>query len=187
MVLVLLDMSAAFDTVDHDKLLEILQLYFGIVGLPLKWIESYLKNRKFLVEINGSRSNEYPSEYGVPQGSILGPIFFILYTKHVQHIAHKYGLNVKIYADDTAIYSSIAVDDGSLPHIREKISSCINEMKAWMSSIYLKLNENKTKLLFIRKSRLQNYSIFGIETANGIVMNLWSFLEETQPRCLVSP
>ena len=87
--LVMLDMSAAFDTVDHTQLLGTLYHVYGITSTPLKWFQSYLECRRFSVNISGSHSTEHLQENGVPQGSILGPILFILYAKHIQHIAGK--------------------------------------------------------------------------------------------------
>ena len=78
-VLTLLDLPAAFDTIDHSILLERLQTSFGIDGLPLKWVKSYLSNRHQKVKINYNLSNVLLILYGVPQGSVLGPLLFSMY------------------------------------------------------------------------------------------------------------
>ena len=78
-LLTLLDLSAAFDTIDHSILLERLQTSFGIDGLPLKWVKSYLSNRHQKVKIDNNLSNVLPILYGVPQGSVLGPLLFSMY------------------------------------------------------------------------------------------------------------
>ena len=91
-ILLLLDLSAAFDTINHSILLRKLYNKFGITGTVLQWFESYLDQRSFTVTINESKSERCFLVIGVPQGSILGPILFILYTKELESIARKHGL-----------------------------------------------------------------------------------------------
>ena len=87
--LVLLDLSAAFDTIDHEKLLHCLETRFGINGTALNWFRSYLSNRSQEVRINNSSSEKMYLNFGVPQGSVLGPILFTLYVAPVADIANK--------------------------------------------------------------------------------------------------
>ena len=99
--LCMLDLSAAFDTVDHELLLKRLELRFGFVGNVLKWIESYLTNRTFTVMHHTQESSEVELECSVPQGSVLGPLLFILYTAELVDIAARWNISLHSYADDT--------------------------------------------------------------------------------------
>ena len=147
--LILLDMSAAFDTVDHKILLDLLKKCYGINGKVLNWFSTYLKNRQFSVNVYNAFSKYFNVLFGVPQGSILGPILFILYTKHLQHIALKYGLNIELYADDTQLYIGFKTINKDV--CIDQISNCLNEIKHWVCNQFLKLNEDKTKLVLLAK------------------------------------
>ena len=103
-VLTLLDLSAAFDTLDHATLLRRLQISFGLGGSALSWFHSYLSQRRQHVVHQGNSSPSSVVEFGVPQGWMLGPILFIMYTADVTRIVERHGLNVQRYADDTQLY-----------------------------------------------------------------------------------
>ena len=144
-LLLLLDLSAAFDTINHSLLLQKLKHSFGVTNIVLKWLTSYLRNRKFKVSIKKGTSEECILEIGVPQGSILGPLLFILYTADLEMIVKKYGFDVHLYADDTQVY--FAFDVHSKDPDLNAIKLCFKEIKQWMSRNFLKLNEDKTELL----------------------------------------
>jgi len=103
-VIALLDLSAAFDTVDHDILLTRLKVPFGIGGAALDWLQSYLTSRVECVRRGSARSTHQTVRFGVPQGSIMGPLLFILYTAGLINLIEGYGLNPHLYADDTQIH-----------------------------------------------------------------------------------
>jgi len=102
-LLALLDLSAAFDTVDHHILLDRLQSAFFVRGPVIDWIQSFITNRSQTVSFAGDTSTESVVTSGVPQGSVLGPILFLLYVADVTDIVLRSGLNVHSYADDTQL------------------------------------------------------------------------------------
>ena len=141
--LISLDSSAAFDTVDHKILLHRLEHDFHITAKALKWIESFLKNRSFSVKINETESNKKQVKYGIPQGSQLGPLFYIPYTKHIEQIANTHGITVSMYADDTQLYLPFLPD--SIHRTEDLLKACLGDIKTFMDNSYLKLNDEKTQ------------------------------------------
>ena len=146
----LLDLSAAFDTIDHSKLLETLEKSFGISGSALNWVTSYLTGRTQTVQIGESLSQPQNLKYGVPQGSVLGPILFTIYTTPLGKLIRSHGLSFHLYADDTQLYISIKPSDGtSIADAKQKIEACVSDIKIWMKENFLKLNDDKTEVLVI--------------------------------------
>ena len=148
-VLLLLDMSAAFDTVDHELLLERMSKRYGVKGNALKWFRSYLQDRKQFVMIDGIKSKVKDLRYGVPQGSVLGPILYLLYTSPIGDIIRWHGLDYHLYADDTQLYLSFKPTPAEQPGSIAKIEACVSEIDSWMLSNKLKLNRGKTELLIL--------------------------------------
>jgi len=106
--LCLLDLSAAFDTIDHDILIQRLSSWFGITGTAISWFKSYLSDRNFSVASSGYKSSTFPLLCGVPQGSVLGPILFIMYTTPLSSLLSNSGINHHLYADDTQLFMSFS-------------------------------------------------------------------------------
>ena len=147
----LLDLSAAFDTVDHGILIHRLESRFGIKGKALQWFRSYLENRLQYVCINGSNSSSTEVAFGVPQGSVLGPILYLLYTSPLGDIIRQHGMEFHLYADDSQIYFSFDSSSCCLSAVTvvSRIQACLSDISFWMSLNKLKLNGDKTELLII--------------------------------------
>ena len=109
-VISMLDLSAAFDTIDHNILLSRLYHNFGITGTALDWFKSYLTNRRQIVTIADVRSQARCVPFGVPQGSVLGPVLFVLYTVPLGNLISAHGLMYHLYADDSQIYDIAQVE-----------------------------------------------------------------------------
>jgi hypothetical protein len=155
-----LDLSAAFDTIDHRILLNKLTYQYGLVGNVYQWFKSYLENRTFSVKIGTSFSTGRELRCGCPQGTVLGPILFSLYIQDVNQIILSHGLQYHIYADDIQIYYNYTKGSCNF----SILNNCLKDIKEWAERNYLKLNENKTKFVNIRSSRssLTNYEYIDI-------------------------
>ncbi len=143
-VLVLLDLSAAFDTVDHNILLERLENWVGLSGMALKWFRSYLEGRGYYVSIGEHKSKWTSMTCGVPQGSILAPLLFSLYMLPLSQIMRKNQIAYHSYADDTQIYLALSPNDYSPI---DSLCQCIDEINSWMCQNFLQLNKEKTEVI----------------------------------------
>ena len=137
------------DSSNHSSniLLHRLKSWFGFTDTVLSWIQSYLSSRSFTVDINGIKSPPSKLLYGVPQGSVLGPLLFILYTTPLSSIISQSSVNHKLYADDTQLFLSFSADTFS-----ENIllfQNTISNISSWMASNFLSLNPAKTEFLLI--------------------------------------
>ena len=145
-LLALLDVSAAFDTVDHDILLERLSVSFGATDRALAWIRSLLSSRSQSVRLGNSSSPSSSIRYGVPQGSILGPLLYIIYTAEVERVVRSFGFAVPLYADDTQLYGNSSPMDAEDFSVR--VLEVISAVESWMSSNRLRLNAEKTQFIW---------------------------------------
>lgn len=145
---VLLDLSAAFDTLDHDIMIGRLRKMFGIRGSALAWIESYLRGRTQAVVVDGHTSGSEPLHFGVPQGSVLGPLLFICYTAPLSKIISHHKLTSHYYADDSQIYCAFGYKSQlEITELQQNLIECLENISCWMSVNKLKLNEDKTVLM----------------------------------------
>ena len=149
-LMVLLDMSAAFDTVDHDIMLQRLTTSFGIHGSVKSWFRTYLKDRITKVCIDGDFSAEHTLKYSLPQGSIIGPHGFILYTSPVGDIIRSFNISFHAYADDVQMYAEFNPKiEGDCERVLANLTSCINRINAWMVQNTLRLNQDKTEFFLV--------------------------------------
>ena len=110
-VLIGLDLSAAFDTVNHLVLIDRLQSEFGVFGTALDWLRSYLGGRSQFIKIGRHQSDTVPLDVGVPQGSVLGPLLFAVYCSPVANVISQHGVKYHQYADDTQLHLSMNADN----------------------------------------------------------------------------
>jgi len=144
-------MSAAFDCVDHNILLRRLQLRFGMAGDVINWFSSFLTGRTQQVVYNGTMSAIQPVLFGVPQGSVLGPNLYVLYTSELESIVGLHGMKLHQYADDCQIYTSVSVADSSAAV--SKLSACVAHLHRWLSANRLRLNPAKTQIMWLGSSQ----------------------------------
>ena len=139
----LLDLSAAFDSVDHDTLLRRLRETYGLNGVVMNWFASYLSGRLQHVRVSESSSSPSVLLYEVTQGSVLGPILFLLYTADLLQLIKRHQLNPHAFADDTQIYGSYQPSEAD--GLRERMSTCVDDVLSWMSANRLLLNPTKIR------------------------------------------
>ena len=165
--LVLLDFSAAFDTVTHDVMIDCLKSSFGITGDAQWWIASYLEERSQSVCISGKKSLSVPLTCGVPQGSVLGPDFFH-YSSPVASIIQSSEISVHCYADDTQLYH--AFEPGKNEEVvLHKLETCIGKLRSWMRKNKLKLNDDKTEfVVFGTPSALKEVKTSSIQIGDHV-------------------
>ena len=184
-LLVLLDLSAAFDTVDHTILLNRLHSSFGITGRVLTWFKSYLENRSQYISINGGESRSFEMKYGVPQGSCLGPLLFVIYASKLFAILESHLPDVHAFADDSQLYISFkpaTVIEQSAAI--KAVQDCITDIRKWMLADKLKLNDNKTEFIIIgTRQQLAKVSVDSlcigdeIIKPSSVVKNLGSWFD----------
>ena len=162
-VLVLLDLSAEFDTITHEILLTELHR-IGVQGDAHHWIESYITDRTQCVSISDHLSCMMRPIHGVPQGSVLGPLLFLVYCAGLSDVFSKHGIRYHVYADDIDFPrndSAFAID---------RIRRCVIDVKAWLASRCLLLNEVKTEAkLFAAPNRMTKPSPLQIDICGSVI------------------
>ena len=153
-VLPLLDLSAAFDTIDHTILLQRLEHVFGMHHTALHWFSSYLTNRTQTVTVNNCGSAPVTISCGVPRGSVLGPVLFVLYTAPLSDVMDSHSVLHHSSADDTQLQKSAPPQQ--VDELIQSKQQCVYDVKSWMTHNIPKLNNDKTEALIISAPRISN-------------------------------
>ena len=168
--LVLQDLSAAFDTIDHDTLFVILEKYVGITGSALQLLKSYFSDRSQRVLIDDVMSGAANLVCGVPQGSVLGPLKFCLNLLPLGAILRYSSINYHnvIYADDNQLYISFKCNTPLASVI--KLNNCISDIRVWMINNKLKINDSKTAFIVFRSPQAkQDLSGLSVIVGDSII------------------
>ena len=156
--LTVLDLSTAFDTVDHEILIEVIEHQFGITDSALSWFKTYLYPRKFIVDIDGHHSREIDRKFSVPQGILAGPILYLAYASTLRYVIPVTNMiNLNGYAYDHSLNKNFKADN-RIEEISmiKSLEVCMNDIKYWMYSNSLNLNATKTEfIMFGSKEQLQ--------------------------------
>ena len=182
-MLSLLDLSAAFDTIDHGILIAQLRKNFGCSGKVLEWFKSYLACRTQSVLV-GHESSQSVLKYGVPQGSVLGPVLFTIYMKPLSTVISQSGHLYHFFADDTQLHNSSVPSE--FPTLALDLTDTVEDVANWMTKNKLKMNEQKTELINIgTKAKISQISTNSV-TISGCkisfspcVKNLGVYFDET--------
>lgn len=150
-LLALLDLSAAFDTVDHE-ILKMKLSSLGVVGKAHSWLAQYLSGRRQSVLIRATLSDSLVLPFGVPQGSVLGPLLFIIYLRGIDVIFKKHNVDYVIYADDIQVM--VSAHPTELAMAKTRIVQCILKVKSWLHDHKPKMNDDKTEIILLGNRRL---------------------------------
>ena len=185
----MLDLSATFDTTDNKILLSRLNSVYGIQSTAIQWFQSYLSDRYQSTSVNNSSSSPSQLMYGVPQGLVLGPILFVLYTTPLSDIIAKHSVNHQLFADDTQLQKPTPLSE--VNNITKELNACTDDTKTLMTKNQLKLNNNKTEaLLFPFSSSLKPSTVplphsllLALTTSPSLILpgTLDSFLNQNYP------
>ena len=145
--LVALDISAAFDTINHNVLIDRLDTQFGVRDAVSRWLQSYLSDRKQFVKLGQHSSDITPCDSGVPQGSVLGPLLFTAYTSPVGDVISSHGVSYHTFADDTQLLVTLNTSD-SAPAL-ERLSRCSTAVRVWFLRNDLQLNAGKSEVMIL--------------------------------------
>ena len=164
--MVALDLSTAFDTVDHNILKNVLERQFGVIALAHRWFCSDLESRSQRIKIANNFSDIMELKYGVPQGSCAGPVFYTMYASTLGEVFEKFDISVMGYADEHALYSSCP-DKTTTSITIANIEVCLKEVKEWMGRNRLMMNEEKTEFVaFGRRNMLDNLAFESISVGD---------------------
>lgn len=184
-ILVMLDLSAAFDVIDHQILFRRLEFSYGITSSALSWIQSYLSDRCQRVAVGSELSESQEITIGVPQGSVLGPRLYCLFSKPIGQICDLHDMDYHCYADDSQIYIVVEPRQ-NWEDVSDRLTRCLSDIRKWMCTNLLKLNQDKTELMVFvpRRSKYVNKN-FNINFDGNIicdtesVKNLGMYLDKS--------
>lgn len=142
----LLDLSAAFDTVDLEKLMHILENHIHTKGTALAWFRSFLFGRHQRVKVGSTTSDLLATKYGVPQGSVLGPVLFNIYIRDLPSFISSFGFDTSSYADDTNTRLKFSLQF-QYHNIKQRLPQLLKDLESWMDEHFLKLNPDKTEII----------------------------------------
>ena len=145
-MLVLLDLSAAVDTIDRSILFSRLECFVGFRDFALRWLDYYLRDITQFVLCEGSGSKHCKLHLGVPQGSVLGPLLFAIYMLPLGDVIRAYGISFYCYADDTQLFLPVESEDSCQI---QNIDCCLAAVNSWMSKNFMQLNTWKTEQIII--------------------------------------
>lgn len=161
-----------FDIVDHSILLSRLQNRFGIRNIALNWFNwlAYLHSGEQFISVNGIESSKKHLLYGVPQGSVLGPLLYSLYTSPLGEIARKHSIPFHLYADDTQLYVSFTSNcPNHLSSTKMAVELCVKGIVDWMLRSKLTLNQDKTELVVISSKYRPGLSLDYIRVGEEVI------------------
>ncbi|CAC5359324.1 unnamed protein product [Mytilus coruscus] len=142
----MLDLSAAFDVIDHPILIKRMEYSCVISGTALSWLKSYLKTWTQRIAIGSVLSDDIRLLFGVPQGSVLGPKLYCIFSRPIGKICKRHNTSYHCYADDTQVYLVFKPLD-NWTNISKRLEACVADISKWMCSNMLQLNEDKTELI----------------------------------------
>ena len=170
-ILAALDISAAFDTLDHTTLINRLEHTLGIVGVALQWINSYVSERSQFVAIEESKSNITRCEFGVPQCSVLGPTLFTLYNAAVANVISSFGVSHQQYADDSQLY--IVANRVNIQMKLDLLQDCTAAVNDWFPLKGISLNLDKSEVLLLgTAAKLRTIGAVGQMSVAGASINM---------------
>ena len=167
---VALDLSAAFDTVEHLTLLRRLQDSFGVSGPALGWISSYLEGRSQVVRVHGSLSSSQDCCCGVPQGSVLGPLLFVVYISPLKNVINNHGVTHHQYADDTQVY--VGVSRKNKNSTVSDLHAALTAVHLWFSQNGLVINPDKSETLLFstpQQARISSVGLDSVDVAGSVI------------------